>query len=45
MWAHYSKNTGICIEFDGEDTVLQDRKMSRRITYTKKYPAVQAYVL
>lgn len=41
MWAHYSKHTGICIEFDGTGTALQDPKRNRRIRYSRTYPVVK----
>jgi hypothetical protein len=41
MWAHYSEHTGICIEFDGTGTALQDPRMNRRIRYSRTYPVVK----
>ena len=41
MWAHYSKHTGVCIEFDGAGTALQDPKRNHRIRYSRDYPVVK----
>jgi len=41
MWAHYSRHTGICIEFDGAGTALQDARRNRRIKYSRTYPIVK----
>ncbi len=41
MWAHYSKHTGICIEFDGRGTALQDQNRNQRIRYSKNYPVIK----
>lgn len=41
MWAHYSKNSGICVEFDGMDTKLQDPEYSFRIKYSRHYPIIK----
>lgn len=41
MWAHYSKNSGICIEFDGMGTILQDPEYNYRIKYSKNYPTIK----
>lgn len=41
MWAHYSNNSGICIEFDGLDSLLQDEEINWEIKYSKQYPIIK----